>query len=98
PGGLGGGRRVLVRVLSGRAAHVLTKEPMMRSDTGTRTPAWLLLLGAAVLVVLIVWAASRWADQTEGTGFATGEPITVEGCLTARPDGAAFVLTPSELN
>lgn len=70
----------------------------MRSDTGTRTPAWLLLLGAAALVVLIVWAASRWADRTEDAGFATGEPITVEGCLTARPDGAAFVLTPSELN
>ena len=61
-----------------------------------RMPAWLLIAGAALLLVLILWAANQWAGQTAETGFATGEPITVEGCLTGRAN--AFILTPIDLN
>lgn len=70
----------------------------MRTDPGPRMPAWLMLLGAIALVVLIVWAAGGWADRTADRGFATGVPITVEGCLTAGTDANAFALTPLELD
>lgn len=59
-------------------------------------PAWLLVGIAALLVVLIVVAVNQWAGQTAESGFATGEPVTVEGCLTGSAN--AFVLTPTDLN
>jgi hypothetical protein len=63
-----------------------------------------LFLGIVMMVALAA-SCARSADEAEGTAVArdsatgaavdaaTGEEITVTGCLTAAPDRAAFVVT-----
>jgi hypothetical protein len=57
------------------------------------------LLVGIIFSVALGSACSRAADERQAsardsaTGAATGEEVTVKGCLTAAPDRAAFVVT-----
>jgi hypothetical protein len=67
-------------------------------NSGSDLPVWGVLLGAVALIALVIWGMTRWASRTPEFGIATGEPVTVEGCLTAGEASGSFVLTPTELD